>query len=298
MRTTILKRGARHTWARLALKTFVTLTITSTIWIKGVEAQTTQGTILGRVSDTTGAVISGSEVKLVNESTGTKLTTKTNGSGNYIFNGIPPGEYEVIISHPEFQNFIIRNIVLDSNGDISENAILSPGSASSEIEVTALAPLINTQSPTLGSVIDSKQIQQAPLNGRSNSYSLMALAAGVQRPNSNALIAGSSFTGGTTATVDGIVQNDIFNARMSDPIPSLDDISEFRVIDSIPPAEFGRGGAQVIYVTKSGTNKLHGDLFAFNRNRFFAARGFFTLKARLSHPLTEMNLVEQLVDQS
>ncbi len=97
----------------------------------------------------------------------------------------------------------------------------------------------------------------------------------MQRPNSNALISGGSFKGGANQTIDGISNNDILNARMSDQVPSLEDMAEFNTIGVNAPAEYGNGGAQVIIVTKSGTNDFHGTVFYFNRNRYFQARNYF-----------------------
>ena len=141
--------------------------------------------------------------------------------------------------------------------------------------MSAENPLIQTDSSSVGSVVDAKQIQETPVNGRENGYALLGLAPGVQRPNSNALISGSSFQGGSSLTVDGITDNDMIGARMNDMIPSLDDLSEFTTIDVDAPAEYGNGGAQVIIATKGGTNNFHGTVFYFNRNRFFSARNFF-----------------------
>ena len=106
-------------------------------------------------------------------------------------------------------------------------------------------------------------------------FSLLALAPGVQRTGSNPLISGGTWVGSTNMTVDGVSSNDIGNERLVAPLPSLDAVAEFKVIANGASAEFGHGGAQVVVITKSGSNEFHGSLFAFNRNRALSAKNFF-----------------------
>ena len=239
-------------------------------------AQTTRSVITGHVTDPSGAVVNNATVTLTAQGTGIAQTQTTNASGDYNFNSIDPGTYTIEVSSPSFAPSKLTDVKLDLASTLREDVALQVGGATTQITVSsATVALIDADTPTIATLIDQKEIQEQPLNGRSTSYSLMGLAAGVQRANSNALISGSSFQGGTTSTVDGVIQNDLFNARMADPVPSLEAIAEFKVIATNAPAEYGRGGAQVIYATRSGTNDFHGSLFAFNRNRFSAARGFF-----------------------
>lgn len=239
------------------------------------HAQTTSGSFVGRVTDPTGSVVPGATVKLTNEATSVATTQVTNGNGEYTFSYIQPGTYTLAVSAQSFSASVINHINLDIQQIVREDFALKAGSATSTVTVTAATPLIQTDSSYVGNIVDGKQIQETPLNGRENAYSLLGLAPGVQRPNSNALISGSSFKGGANQTIDGVSNDDIVNARMSDQVPSLEAMAEFNTIGVNAPAEYGNGGAQVIIVTKSGTNAFHGTLFEFNRNRYFQARNFF-----------------------
>ena len=238
--------------------------------------QTTAGSIIGRISDSQGAAIPGADVELVNEGTGATVRVHTNQEGDYVFASIPPGTFRIIAVSAGMQPHRIEHLILDVLQTRRQDITLAVGGGPAEVvTVTANTPVMQTDKPTISSLVDGRQIEETPLNGRSDVYQLMGLAPGVQRPNSNALIAGGSFTGGTTMTVDGIAMNDLFNARMAGTPPSLEDIAEFTVISNNASAEFGRGGAQVVLQTKSGSNEFHGSLFEFNRNRATQARNFF-----------------------
>jgi hypothetical protein len=241
------------------------------------HAQTTSGSFVGRVTDPSGSVVSSATVKLTNELTSVTTSLVTNGNGEYTFSYIQPGTYALEVSAQSFAARIVNHINLDIQQTVREDFTLEAGNATSTVTVTADTPLIQTDSSFVGNIVDGKQIQETPLNGRENAYSLLGLAPGVQRPNSNALISGSSFKGGANQTIDGVSNDDIVNARMSDQVPSLETMAEFNTIGVNAPAEYGNGGAQVIIVTKSGTNAFHGTLFEFNRNRYFQARNFFLL---------------------
>ena len=119
----------------------------------------------------------------------------------------------------------------------------------------------------MGSVIDGKQINSLPLNGRTGILGLMILAPGVQKATINPMVAGGAWFGAANMTVDGAANIDVGNERILPLAPSLESIAEFKVIANGGSAEFGRGGSQVVVVSKSGTNEFHGSLFAFNRNR-------------------------------
>ena len=186
--------------------------------------QTTKGSVVGRVTDSSGAVVVGASVELRNENTGAKLTAKTSSTGEYTFSTVDPGTYSITAGSKGFEETVASGIVLDVAGTIRQDVKLSVGSASDTIEITSASPVIETDSPEISSVIDNRQIEDTPINGRDNIFGLLALAPGVQRSNSNPLIAGSSFQGGTSATVDGISMNEpsVSGSVRADQ-PDLDD---------------------------------------------------------------------------
>jgi hypothetical protein len=239
------------------------------------SAQATSGAFLGRVTDPEGRVVKGADVELLNQSTGVTTTRLTSDVGEYAFNSVPPGTYQITVSAKTFSSKNIRNLNLDVQQTIREDFALVVGATSETITVTSSTPMITTDSSEVGAVVEGKTIQEEPLNGRENPYSLMGLAPGVQRANSNALISGGSFKGGATLSIDGISDDDIVGARMSDQVPSLEAMAEFNLTDVNASAQYGNGGAQVTVQTKSGTNDFRGTAFEFNRNRYFQARNFF-----------------------
>ncbi|SNT34502.1 Carboxypeptidase regulatory-like domain-containing protein [Granulicella rosea] len=250
------------------------------VGVASASAQSTKGSILGRVSDSSDAVIPAASVELQNQGTGAVLQATTDSRGDYTFSTIDPGTYTVIVKHEGFEEAAARGIVLDVAQTIRQNIVMKIGTATEVLEITSASPVITTDSPEISTVIDSRQIENTPLDGRDTIYGLLALAPGVQRSTSNPLVAGSSFQGGTSATVDGISQNDIFNARIAGPVPSFDGIAQFTVIGSAAPARFGRAGSQVLIVTKAGGNQFHGSAFEFNRNRYLSGAGYFPLNPR------------------
>lgn len=252
----------------------LTLVLFCGLWTSG-SAQTTAGSVVGRVVDSSGGIIQDATVLLRNEATGVSVTQQTTTTGDYTFNSIQPGPYELKVTAAGFKGQTISHLNLDIQQTLREDITLQVGESNVTVQVTAETPLIQTDSIYVGNIVEGKQIEQTPLNGRENAYSLLGLQPGVQRPNSNALISGGSFKGGANQTIDGISNNDVVNARMSDQVPSLEAIAQFNTIGINAPAEYGNGGAQVVIVTKSGTNRFHGTAFFFNRNRYFQARNYF-----------------------
>jgi hypothetical protein len=265
----------KQKWFKIRLPRIAAGVVALFFAVASMSAQTTTGSFVGRVADPGGSVIPEATVTLRNEATGLVVTQKCNSTGDYTFTDIQPGAYELRVVAKGFETEVISHLNLDIQQTLREDFTLRVGETTTSVQVTAQTPLIQTDTTYVGNIVDGKQIEQTPLNGRENAYSLLGLAPGVQRPNSNALISGGSFKGGANQTIDGISNDDIVNARMSDQVPSLEDMAEFNTIGINAPAEYGNGGAQVVIVTKSGTNAFHGSAFEFNRNRYLEARNYF-----------------------
>ncbi|MBM3723888.1 MAG: hypothetical protein FJW40_00475 [Acidobacteria bacterium] len=233
------------------------------------------GGIVGRVTDSSGAAIPGSQVEMRNEDTGVSSRAQTAATGEYIFTNVTPGSYRVSVSAPGFKTNVARNLRVFVNETVRADVTMDVGDVATQVEVEASMPVVQTDASSVGSVVDGRQVTKMPLNGRGSIYALLSLAPGVQNAGSNPNIAGGLRSGYTNLSVDGVGNNDVGNERLLAPIPSLDAVAEFRVIANGASAEFGRGGAQVVVVTKSGTNEFRGSLFAFNRNRATAAKEFF-----------------------
>jgi hypothetical protein len=262
------------------LRNSVAVAVAALMLLPAVWAQTTKGSIVGRITDASGAAIVDAGVQLKNDNTGSVATAKTDKSGEYTFSSVDPGTYSVSVTSKGFEEAAAHGIVLDVAQTMRQDMKLSVGSAAVTVDIAATSPVITTDSPEISSIIDNKQIEETPINGRDNIFGLLALAPGVQSSTTNPLIAGSGFQGGTTATVDGISINDLFNARVPALIMSFDGIAEFTVIGLDAPAKYGRSGAQILIVTKGGTNQFHGTAFEFNRNKDLSAAGYFPLTPR------------------
>jgi hypothetical protein len=247
------------------------------------SGQSTGGRLIGRVADSTGAVISGVSVTLVNEATGVSRNTKTNESGDYSFVEVAPGNYRVESALQGFKKDIRHDITLQVNQILTLNVNMQPGGAQETVEVTSEAPLVDTTSTQLGAVVDDRSVAGLPLNAR-DTYQLLQIQPGVQGTGGADLFYGSSQSGAVSVnggrgrannfSVNGGDANDLFvNAPAVQPSP--DSIEEFRVITNNFDAEYGRNsGAVVNVVTKSGTNHLHGDVYEFFRNKALNSKGF------------------------
>ena len=233
-------------------------------------AQTT-GTIVGRVTDPAKAAVPNAQIELVNESTGVAVTAAPTAEGDFTFPRLTPGSYQLKVSAQGFTSQVRRNIGILVNQTARIDVELAVGSVSASVDVSGAAPIVQSETSSVGNVVDGHQVEAMPLNGRTSIYGLMAMAPGVQQAGSNPAIAGAAYRGGTGQTIDGVSNDDAIGERLLGQVPSLDDIAEFKVIANAAPAEFGKN-AQIIMVSKTGGNSLHGSLFEFNRNAVFAAK--------------------------
>jgi hypothetical protein len=247
----------------------------------GLHAQAVVGgSLTGTITDEAGAVIPGVEVTLSNDATGVRFTTKTNEVGSYTFANLDPGRYTLAAQMAGFASVSLTGITVSVAQFARADVQLKVGAVSERVEVAATAGVVETERPTLSSVITHAQITQLPFNGRYNLSGLIALAPGVQRGGRFA--SGGFYTGGLNVVVDGAVNLDMQNGGPSEATPTFDSIQEFRFVSNTTSAEYSHGSAQMIVVTRSGTNELHGSAFWFNRNRQFAAK--YVLDPRPSPP--------------
>lgn len=247
-------------------------------------AQSTGGRIIGRVSDSTGAVISGVTVNLINEATAVGRDAKTNDSGDFSFVEVTPGNYRLEYTLQGFKKNVRNNVVLEVNQVLTLNAILQPGAAQETIEVSSEAPLVDTTSTQLGTVVNDRAIVQLPLNER-DTYQFLSLQPGVSSQLGSDLYYGSgdvasvSVNGGrgrsNNFSVNGGDANDMF-VNLPTVQPSPDSVEEFRILTNTFDAEYGRNSGSVVnVVTKAGTNQFHGNIYEFHRNRPLNAKGYF-----------------------
>jgi hypothetical protein len=239
--------------------------------------QSTGGRIIGRVSDSTGAVVSGVTISLVNDATGVSRSTKTNDTGDYSLLEVQPGNYHVEYTLTGFKKVVRDNVVLEVNQVLTLNTTLQPGATQETVEVSSQAPLVDTTSTQLGAVVNDRSVSQLPLNAR-DTYQFLQLQPGVMSTvgSGNQIAYGSDKAGSVSVnggrgrannfSVNGGDANDQF-VNLPTVQPSPDSIAEFRVLTNTFDAEYGRNSGSVVNViTKSGTNALHGNLYEFFRN--------------------------------
>jgi len=237
-------------------------------------AQTERGAIVGVVTDSNGAVVPGATVTVTNLGNKTVLTLTTNGQGLYEAPFLPPAAYEVSATGPGFGRTINNNVVVNVGQRVSVDLQLAAGTVQSNVLVVDTPQLLQTESATIGQVINNKQLTELP-SGDRNIYGFILLNSNVtQPPGGNAvafrLESGGSFaisgTRPSTATfkIDGLSNTD---PTFGTPTitPSLDSVQEFQVQNSAYSAEF-EGIGQVNVATKAGTNRVRGTLFEFLRN--------------------------------
>ena len=276
----------------ISLKTFCfTLVLVATLAGLPLAAQYTTASLGGTVRDPAGGVIPEATVTVQNEATGFTRTVATLPNGEFLFPSLPVGQYKLTVSKAGFTTYVQTGIVLTVNQAATLTVTLKVGAVTQEVNVSANAEILTTRTATVGQLVNQRQIVDLPLNGR-EAQSLLFLAAGtvnetgvgpgyclanceggVYPGEQDASVSGLG-TRGVNYQMDGAGHNDTYlNANL--PFPNPDAVQEFNVQDQNLSAQYGRGGAVVNIVTKSGTNEVHGDAFEFLRNGALNARNFF-----------------------
>src|SRR5215467_12285534 len=261
------------------------------------DAQTFRGTILGTVTDTSGAVIQDATVRARNVATGLERITSTDSDGNYIIAELPIGTYDVSVEKRGFsRRFTVAGVNVAVASEKRVDAALKPAGGEESVEIHASAVQVETTDNTLGGTIASKEVVDLPINGR-DFTKLLVLVPGAtgdpsgatDSPGSFGLFSANGNRGrANNYLLDGTDMNDgyrnlpaiteagVFGTPAT--ILPVEAIAEAAVLSNFE-AEYGRNsGAIVNIVTKSGTNDIHGSLFEFFRNNWLDARNFFNPK--------------------
>jgi len=252
-------------------------------------AQVERGTISGTVRDSSGAIVPGVSVAVKNVNTGVQVSSTTNQSGEYVAPNLIPGEYSLEVTHTGFDTVTVSGIVLHVDERRAVDIALTVGAVTQSLQVQAIAPLLQTESTSVGNVITRREVSELPLNGRTV-YQLAYLNPGVtaaiptQNANNTSIpdnaraAQGLSVNGqrqsNNTFILDGVYNNQI-NQGLIAILPPLEAVQEFVVETSNFMPEIGRGGGVVNVTLKSGTNGFHGQVFEFLRNSALDARNFF-----------------------
>jgi hypothetical protein len=242
------------------------------------------GTVLGTVTDSTGAIVPNAAVTVTNTATGAAVHITTSSSGDYQASSLNPGSYSVSSQMAGFQKTVTSAFTLAVDQKIRVNVILKPGAVTETVQVMAQALSLDTDSAAIGQLVSQKQVAELPLNGR-NFMQLLLLGAGavtvggeqgtMRQGSGNAISINGARPESNNYTLDGLINTDTALVTPA-VILSQDAIQEFKVESGSYPAEFGFSANQINLVSKSGTNSLHGTVFEFNRNNAYDASPFPT----------------------
>ena len=239
--------------------------------------------ILGNIADSAGATVGGADVTATNTGTREVYTARTNEEGNYEFQFIKNGTYDVAVKKPGFESVVKTGIPVAVNQVVRVDFGLKVGQVSEQVVVTADVPPISTDDATLTEIISTKATSELPLNGRNPlklALTVPTVIPGRKSPSGNPG-GGEGYIGAGTREIQNSVSLDgvsIMNNLITTTTirPNVDAIQEFQVQTGTYPAQYGGYmGVQLNLITKSGTNQLHGSLFEFVRNNKFDARNFF-----------------------
>ncbi|MGH9886605.1 MAG: carboxypeptidase regulatory-like domain-containing protein, partial [bacterium] len=255
-------------------------------WVVPCRAQT-QGGIGGLVTDASGAPLSGADVTATNKATRGTRKAMTNAQGLYAVPSLPPGVYALRVELRGLKIAEMSDVKIDVQQTARLDVALEVGTVEETVTVSGEAPLLNTGSTTIGTVVENKVVTELPLNGRQY-LNLVAQAPNVNVLSPAAGQAGARL-GGERAqqaisaggqriffnyfTLDGVNNTDP-NFQNYIALPSIDAIQEFKVQTGVYPAEFGHQSTQVNVVTKSGGNRYHGSMFEFVRDEKFDAKPY------------------------
>ena len=243
------------------------------------------GYITGVVMDATGGVVAGAVVEVTDTETNEKRTVETLGTGAYTVGPLRVGTYDVTVRKTGFNREVWKGIILHAQDRARTDFKLTLGQVSETISVTAETPILEAESATLANVVNQREVRELPLNGR-NFQQLAWLSSGVYAATQSRDSTSGFNSNGQQVTQNNFIMDGVDNNNnvmgMQDRkaqviIPSLDAVSEFKVMTSNYTAEFGRNsGAMMIVSIKSGGNQIHGTAFEYLRNNYFDSRNTFS----------------------
>src|SRR5437764_9304041 len=245
-----------------------------------VFAQRDLATLVGTVTDPSGGVVANAKVTITEAGTGQVYTTTTGGTGDFVRPALKPSVYNVTVSAPGFRTSEQKDILLRAGERTGISFVLTIGDVGQTVEVTATAPLLQTESTQVGAAINSRTLTDVPLGGQRNFLYLARLSPGVlpAEPGARDSANGGLSAGGVRGNgqnnflLNGVDNNvntiDFLNQTSYAVGPSVEAISEMTVLTNGFNAEYGRAAGAVVNVNlKSGTNQLHGSLFEVLQNR-------------------------------
>ncbi|MES1260762.1 MAG: carboxypeptidase-like regulatory domain-containing protein, partial [Acidobacteriota bacterium] len=266
-----------------------------------LAAQTFYGSIVGTMTDASGSSVPGAAVTLVNAGTGERRSAQSNAEGHYEFVSLVPGRYRLDVEKTGFKHLTRDDIVVQVQAVVRIDGAMQVGDVGQTVEVTAASPLLQTESSSLGTVVDERKVQEMPLNGR-NVINLVTLVPGVvaqgqalTNPTGQNIFSfgnyqiGGGIAGQNATFLDGAPLN-VAQGSLIALIPTQDAMQEFKVQTSSLGPEFGRFAGGVINLTsKSGSNSIHVGAYEFLRNKVLNANTFFNNSSGKPRPAFTQN---------
>ena len=250
-----------------------------------LSAQST-ASITGTVTDPTGAIVPNATVTVRNQATGEERTTQTDAAGLYLVPSLAVGSYRVEVKATGMQTMAAADLPVTVGTTVRQDFNLKIAATSETIEITAAAPVVNSNTVSVGSVVNQATVQEIPLNGR-HFIDLTLLTAGTVTPPANGFLTAPLRGQGSFAFNSAGLREDMINymingVNLSDPVqnqitfqPTINTVAEFKLDNSTFSAEYGRNAGSIVNIaTRSGSNEWHGEVFYFLRNSFFDARNF------------------------
>ncbi|HET9713607.1 MAG TPA: carboxypeptidase regulatory-like domain-containing protein, partial [Pyrinomonadaceae bacterium] len=292
---------------RVAFASLLVAALASVLW-----AQSTSASITGRITDPAKALIVDARIVAINAETNTRHRDSTNDEGQYHLTNLPPGRYRIEIEKPGFKKLMKADVILHLQDALELDFEMPVGAVSETVTVESGAPLVNTESATVSTVVDRKFADNIPLNGRTL-QTLISLTPGVVMTATAFNDQGQFSVNGQRAdanyfTVDGVSANfgvtgflalvqsasgalpALSASGGTNSLVSVDALQEFRIQTSSFAPEFGRTpGGQVSIVTRSGTNEFHGTLFEYFRNNVLDSKDWFVNFNGLPKPQERLN---------
>src|SRR3982074_2765428 len=278
------------------MRRVVAVVLFGLFFFPSLRAQSTNASLTGRITDPKKAVITAATITVINTGTGIHYQGLTNETGTYYVSDLPPGRYRIEVEKLGFKAVIQSGVILHGQEALEVNFEMMLGSASESVTVEGVSPPLDTESSTVGTIVEQRKANELPLNGR-NVFNLIVLAPSVIPQGSstgtpvgvnpfgwgNYQVSGS-FGNQSAEYLDGQPLN-IGYINLPVLIPTQDSIQEFRVQTSNLGPEWGKfSGGVTNLSTKSGTNSLHGEAYEYIRNKIFNANDFFLNAVGKSRP--------------
>jgi len=255
--------------------------------VNRIDAQALYGSIVGTVTDASGAAILGATIKVTRTDTNQSREATTNESGGFSLATLPAGVYQVTISHEGFQTYTERGVEVSASNVVRVNAPLVVGAVTESVHVDAQAAMLQTESAEVRSQITTKSLGELPMPGNRNYQNLLVMVPGFSPPANQHSVSASpsralTFSANGTSRnsnnirIEGATATNVWLPHVSAYVPGLEAIQEVSVVTGSLDAEQGlTGGAAVNVMMKSGTNAIHGSVFEYHTDNAMKAKPFF-----------------------